>query len=219
MDRQHAEKPLSRTTADRASSGVSQNPKISFHISEATRDLSYRKAPQSSAPGDRPTHSATILLSKSRSSQAALVPQEHKLFLEEAYNAAVCFKMLRELNGSDALRLKHIATKIEDMARRAPNLVLETIYDYFVDNPEISNRHKFRLLHVLETVLGAMRSLEQSWQGAFTTLALENMTKSTVGPAPAPGLPGRRRHPQGCNLCPRSQFLTPAPRGGGGPPL
>nr|KAF6405281.1 hypothetical protein HJG63_013517 [Rousettus aegyptiacus] len=87
--------------------------------------------------------------------------------------------MLRELNGSDALRLKHIATKIEDMARRAPNLVLETIYDYFVDNPEISNRHKFRLLHVLETVLGAMRSLEQSWQGAFTTLALENMTKST----------------------------------------
>lgn len=80
--------------------------------------------------------------------------------------------------------------------------------------PQISNRHKFRLLHVLETVLGAMRSLEQSWQGAFTTLALENMTKSTVGPAPAPGLPGRRRHPQGCNLCPRSQFLTPAPRGG-----
>lgn len=83
--------------------------------------------------------------------------------------------------------------------------------------PQISNRHKFRLLHVLETVLGAMRSLEQSWQGAFTTLALENMTKSTVGPAPAPGLPGRRRHPQGCNLCPRSQFLTPAPRGGGTP--
>lgn len=61
--------------------------RISFHLSESTRDLSYRKASLSSAPGDRPVHSATILLSTSRSSQAALVPQEHKVFLEEAYNA------------------------------------------------------------------------------------------------------------------------------------
>lgn len=61
--------------------------RISFHISEPTRDLSYRKAPQGSASGDRPVHSATILLSNSQSSQAALVPQEHKMFLEEAYNA------------------------------------------------------------------------------------------------------------------------------------
>lgn len=51
--------------------------------------------------------------------------------------SAICFKMLRELNGSDTLRLKHIVTKIRDMAHRAPNLVLETIYDYFIDNPEV----------------------------------------------------------------------------------
>lgn len=55
--------------------------------------------------------------------------------------------MLRELNGSDALRLKHIATKIEDMARRAPNLVLETIYDYFVDNPEVGAARAVRGRH------------------------------------------------------------------------
>lgn len=61
--------------------------------------------------------------------------------------SAVCFKMLRELNGSDALRLKHIATKIEDMARRAPNLVLETIYDYFVDNPEVGAARAVRGRH------------------------------------------------------------------------
>ncbi|ELK11681.1 HEAT repeat-containing protein 7A [Pteropus alecto] len=153
--------------------------RISFHISEPTRDLSYRKAPQSSASGDRPVHSATILLSNSQSSQAALVPQEHKMFLEEAYNAAICFKMLRELNSSDTLRLKHIVSKIKDMAHRAPNLVLETIYDYFIDNLEISNRHRLRLLHVLETVIGAMDSLEETWKEAFMKLALENMTKST----------------------------------------
>ncbi|XP_015445694.1 maestro heat-like repeat family member 5 [Pteropus alecto] len=179
MDRKHAEKPHSHTTAERASSGLSQNPRISFHISEPTRDLSYRKAPQSSASGDRPVHSATILLSNSQSSQAALVPQEHKMFLEEAYNAAICFKMLRELNSSDTLRLKHIVSKIKDMAHRAPNLVLETIYDYFIDNLEISNRHRLRLLHVLETVIGAMDSLEETWKEAFMKLALENMTKST----------------------------------------
>ncbi|XP_039702147.1 maestro heat-like repeat family member 5 [Pteropus medius] len=179
MDRQHAEKPHSHTTAERASSGLSQNPRISFHISEPTRDLSYRKAPQGSASGDRPVHSATILLSNSQSSQAALVPQEHKMFLEEAYNAAICFKMLRELNSSDTLRLKHIVSKIRDMAHRAPNLVLETIYDYFIDNLEVGAARAIQLLHVLETVIGAMDSLEETWKEAFMKLALENMTKST----------------------------------------
>lgn len=63
--------------------------------------------------------------------------------------------------------------------------------------PQISNRHRFRLLHVLETVIGAMDSLEETWKEAFMKLALENMTKSTVGPSPIPGLPGCRQLPQG----------------------
>ncbi|XP_038445558.1 maestro heat-like repeat family member 5, partial [Canis lupus familiaris] len=85
---------------------------------------------------DKQAHPTTILLCKSRSSQAALMPKEHKMFMEEAYNAAICFKMLRDLNGSDPLHLKYIIKKIKGMAYRAPNLVLETIHDYLVDNPE-----------------------------------------------------------------------------------
>lgn len=42
------------------------------------------KAP---AHRDRQAHPTTILLCKSQSSQAALVPKEHKMFMEEAYNA------------------------------------------------------------------------------------------------------------------------------------
>lgn len=45
--------------------------------------------------------------------------------------------MLRDLNGSDPLHLKYIIKKIKGMAYRAPNLVLETIHDYLVDNPEV----------------------------------------------------------------------------------
>ncbi|XP_016071897.1 PREDICTED: maestro heat-like repeat family member 5 [Miniopterus natalensis] len=178
MDGQHSEKQRSHAMADRTTSDVSQSPRISS-ISESTRDPSCRKAPQTSAHRDRLMHPTTILLCKSNSSQAALVPQEHKMFLEKAYNAAICFKMLRDLNGSDPVRLKHIVKKIKNMAHKAPNLVLETIHDYFVDNPEISNRHKFRLFHILETVIGASDSLEQTWEKAFMKLALENMTKST----------------------------------------
>ncbi|XP_011378929.1 maestro heat-like repeat family member 5 [Pteropus vampyrus] len=171
MDRQHAEKPHSHTTAERASSGLSQNPRISFHISEPTRDLSYRKAPQSSASGDRPVHSATILLSNSQSSQAALVPQEHKMFLEEAYNAAICFKMLRELNSSDTLRLKHIVSKIRDMAHRAPNLVLETIYDYFIDNlEELEEAYQDAAGNVLVAIC------RHSWQPVAQQLETEVLT-------------------------------------------
>ncbi|KAK1331857.1 hypothetical protein QTO34_007533 [Cnephaeus nilssonii] len=101
------------------------------------------------------------------------------MFLEKAYNAAICFKMLRDLNSSDPIRLKYIVKKIKSMAYKAPNLVLETIHDYFADNPEISNRHKFRLFHILETIIGASDSLEETWEQAFMKLALENMTKST----------------------------------------
>lgn len=47
--------------------------------------------------------------------------------------------------------------------------------------PQISNRHRFRLFHVLETVIAASDALEETWAQAFMKLALENMTKSTVG--------------------------------------
>ncbi|XP_032171792.1 maestro heat-like repeat family member 5 isoform X2 [Mustela erminea] len=199
MDGQHSEKPHSHTTADRMSSTTSQNPRsaqrqagtcgnpegdarcptshrIFSPVSRSTKDLSYMKVP---APRDRQTHPTTILLCKSQSSQAALVPKEHKMFMEEAYNAAICFKMLRDLNSSDTLRLKYIIKKIKNMAYGAPNLVLETIHDYFVDNPEISSRHKFRLFHVLEAVIESSDSLEEAWEKSFMQLALENMTKST----------------------------------------
>ncbi|XP_019513319.1 PREDICTED: maestro heat-like repeat family member 5 [Hipposideros armiger] len=179
MDGQHLETPRSHTTADRASSAMSQNPRISSHTSESMKDLSCRKVPQNSAHRDRPAHPTTTLLSKSHISQAALGPQEHSVFLKEASNAAICFKMLRDLNGVDPYHLKYIINKIKDMAHEAPDLVLEAIHHYFIDNPEISNQHKLQLLHTLETVIGASDSLEERWREIFMKLALENMTKST----------------------------------------
>ncbi|XP_015416905.1 PREDICTED: maestro heat-like repeat family member 5 [Myotis davidii] len=179
MDGQHSETQHSHTTADRTSSALSPSPRISSCISESTKDLSYGRDPQTSAHQDRPAHPPTIFLCKSDISQAALGPQAHKMFLEKAYNAAICFKMLRDLNGSDPVRLKYIVKKVQSMAYKAPNLVLETIHDYFADNPEISDRHRFRLFHILETVIGASGSLEETWAHAFMRLALENMTKST----------------------------------------
>ncbi|XP_044236316.2 maestro heat-like repeat family member 5 [Ursus arctos] len=202
MDGQHSEKPHSFTAADRTPSVMSQNPRsaqhqagtcgnsegdarcpashrIFSHVSRSTKDLSCMKLPQDPAHRDRQAHPTTILLCKSQSSQAALVPKEHKMFMEEAYNAAICFKMLRDLNSSDPFHLKYIIKKIKNMAYGTPNLVLETIHDYFVDNPKISSRHKFRLFHVLEAVIEASNSLEEAWEKSFMQLALENMTKTT----------------------------------------
>nr|XP_036293381.1 maestro heat-like repeat family member 5 [Pipistrellus kuhlii]KAF6326499.1 hypothetical protein mPipKuh1_011741 [Pipistrellus kuhlii] len=179
MDGQLSEKQRSHPPAHRTPSALSSSPRISSRISESTKDLSHRKAPQTFAQGDRPAHASTILLCRRNSSHVALGPQTHKVFLEKAYNAGICFKMLRDLNGSDPIRLKYIVKKIKSMACKAPNLVLETIYDYFVDNPEISSRHKFRLLHILETIIAASGALEETWERAFTKLALDNMTKST----------------------------------------
>ncbi|XP_055981380.1 maestro heat-like repeat family member 5 [Sorex fumeus] len=122
---------------------------------------------------------STIMLCRTRSSLAAAAPREHRMFMEDAYNAAICFKMLRDLNNSDPVRLKYIIKKIKSMAHCSPNLVLETIHDYFTDNPEISTRHKFRLFHVLESVIEASDSLEDIWEKTFMQLALDNMTKST----------------------------------------
>lgn len=50
---------------------------------------------------------------------------------------AICFKMLRDLSGSDSAHLSSTVKKIKNMAHEAPGLVLETIHDYFADNPEV----------------------------------------------------------------------------------
>ncbi|XP_020946208.1 maestro heat-like repeat family member 5 [Sus scrofa] len=192
MDRQHSEKPHTSTPTGRL--GREKEPgvmfqsfkaggrtwsSISFPISESVRTQASTKVPQASAHRNRQTHPTTIVLCKSWSSQAALEPREHTTVMEEAYNSAICFKMLRDLTDSDPLHLKHITKKIKSMARGAPNPVLETIHEYFVDNPEISVKHKFRLFHVLETVISSSNALDESWEKTFMQLALENMTKST----------------------------------------
>ncbi|EAW92232.1 FLJ43860 protein, isoform CRA_a, partial [Homo sapiens] len=79
----------------------------------------------------------------------------------------------------DPFHLKYIIKKIKNMAHGSPKLVMETIHDYFIDNPEISSRHKFRLFQTLEMVIGASDVLEETWEKTFTRLALENMTKAT----------------------------------------
>lgn len=45
----------------------------------------------------------------------------------------------------------------------------------------MSCRHKFWLFQVLEAAIEASDSLEEAWEKTFMKLALENMTKSTVG--------------------------------------
>lgn len=45
--------------------------------------------------------------------------------------------MLQDIATSDPLQLKYITKKLKKMAQRTPNLVMETIHDYFKDNPEV----------------------------------------------------------------------------------
>ncbi|XP_030650967.1 maestro heat-like repeat family member 5 [Nomascus leucogenys] len=179
MDGQCPERPHSRTPTGRMSSAVSQNSRISLPVSTSTKDSSCMKVPQDSARRDRWSHPTTILLHKSQSSQATLMPQEHGMFMAEAYSAATCFKMLQDMNSADPLHFKYIIKKIKNMAHGSPKMVMETIHDYFIDNPEISSRHKFRLFQALEMVIRASDVLEETWEKTFTRLALENMTKAT----------------------------------------
>ncbi|XP_058300138.1 maestro heat-like repeat family member 5 isoform X9 [Hylobates moloch] len=179
MDGQCPERPHSRTPTGRMSSAVSQNSRISLTVSTSTKDSSCVKLPQDSARRDRWSHPTTILLHKSQSSQATLMPQEHGMFMAEAYSAATCFKMLQDMNSADPFHLKYIIKKIKNMAHGSPKMVMETIHDYFIDNPEISSRHKFRLFQALEMVIRASDVLEETWEKTFTRLALENMTKAT----------------------------------------
>ncbi|KAM6171859.1 maestro heat-like repeat family member 5 [Erethizon dorsatum] len=113
------------------------------------------------------------------SSQAALVLNDRKMFMEKAYNSAICFKMLRDISSSELPYLQFVIKRIRNMAQKSPNLVMETIHDYFTDNPQISSRHKFRLFQVLENVIKASDCLEEPWRRNFMQLALDNMTKTT----------------------------------------
>ncbi|XP_053414671.1 maestro heat-like repeat family member 5 [Nycticebus coucang] len=175
MDRKPFERPRSCTSTGRPSSALSHNPRIS---PIPVKDPSCLRGPQDSIRRNRQSHS-TIVLCKSKSSQAALAPKEHTMFMEEAYNSAICFKMLRDMSGADTYHLKYMLKKIKNMAQGSPNLVMETMHDYFMDNLEISTRHKFRLFQALEIVIKASDSLDESWEQIFMKLALENMAKST----------------------------------------
>ncbi|XP_036591682.1 maestro heat-like repeat family member 5 [Trichosurus vulpecula] len=121
----------------------------------------------------------SILLKKSKSNQAAFVPQDHKIFMEEAYNAAICFKLLRDLGSSDIPRVKIVTKKLNNMAKMEQNMVLETINDYFVDNLELSAKHRYRLFQVLESIILDAPYIQNDWGERFIGLALENMTKTT----------------------------------------
>ncbi|XP_031201690.1 maestro heat-like repeat family member 5 isoform X3 [Mastomys coucha] len=174
MDGQHSDRSHSHSSIDKPSSTMSHNPRIFSHVSVSTKESSTcTKESQDSASWDR---ESTILLSRSKSSQTSL---EHQLFMEEAYSSAICFKMLRDIGTSDLLQIKYITKKIKKMAQRFPNLVMETIHDFFKNNPEISCRHRFRLFQVLVAVIGTLDVLEETWQKSFMQLAVEHMTKST----------------------------------------
>ncbi|XP_038936159.1 maestro heat-like repeat family member 5 isoform X3 [Rattus norvegicus] len=151
--------------------------RIFSHVSVSTKESSTcTQEPPDYASWGQESHPTTFLLCRSKSSQTSL---EHELFMEEAYNSAICFKMLRDIGTSDLLQTKYLTKKIKRMAQRCPNLVMETIHDYFKDNPEISCRHRLRLFEVLVTVIGTLNVLEETWQKCFMQLALEHMTKST----------------------------------------
>nr|XP_048313369.1 maestro heat-like repeat family member 5 isoform X2 [Myodes glareolus] len=179
MDGQQPDRSHSRNSTDGTSSAMSYNPRIFSHVSVSAKESLCTKESQDYASWDRQSHPATIMLCRSKTSQASLVPKEQQMFMEEAYNSAICFKMLRDIGTSDPLQLKYIIKKMKKMAQRSPSLVMESIQDYFKDNPEISNRHRFRLFQALQAVIGARDVLEEAWQKYFMQLALEHMTKST----------------------------------------
>lgn len=62
--------------------------RTSCHVSESMKDLTHLKVLPDPDHRDRQKrHPTTIMLCKSQSSQAAMRPREHKVFMEEAYNA------------------------------------------------------------------------------------------------------------------------------------
>lgn len=45
--------------------------------------------------------------------------------------------MLRDTGTLDPLQIKYITKKMKKMAQRSPSMVMESIHDYFKDNPEV----------------------------------------------------------------------------------
>ncbi|XP_023579692.1 maestro heat-like repeat family member 5 [Octodon degus] len=178
MDRQHSHRPHSRSPANRVSSAMSLNPRNPSSISTSMLETAHTKAPQDSACRNRQAHPSSILPHKSMSSQAALVFSDN-MFSDKNYSSAVCNKMLQEIGNSELPYLQFIMKRIRNAAQKCPDLVMEAIYNYFTDNPQISSRHKFRLFQVLENVIKASNCLEEPWRKNFMQLALDHMTKST----------------------------------------
>uniref|UniRef100_A0A2K6TTW7 Maestro heat like repeat family member 5/pseudo n=1 Tax=Saimiri boliviensis boliviensis TaxID=39432 RepID=A0A2K6TTW7_SAIBB len=167
--------PVSRT-----SSAVSPNPRISPAVSTSPKESSCMEAPQDSVHRDRLPHPTTILLRKSQSKQPGRTPDLESVKRcghGEAFT--ICFKMLQDMSSADPFRLKYIIKKVKNTAHGSPSLVMETIHHCFIDNPEISSRHKFWLFQTLEMVIGASDIPEETWEKTFTQLALENTTKTT----------------------------------------
>lgn len=65
--------------------------------------------------------------------------------------------MLRDIGSSDPLQLKYITKKMKKMAQRSPSLVMESIQDYFKDNPEVL------LLGTLEQAWEHRGQLDPKW--------------------------------------------------------
>lgn len=61
--------------------------RTSSHVSKSMKELSYLKVPQDPSCKDRQGHPTTIILCKSQSSQVAMGPKEHNMFMEETYSA------------------------------------------------------------------------------------------------------------------------------------
>nr|XP_023422218.1 maestro heat-like repeat family member 5 [Cavia porcellus] len=151
---------------------------IPSSVSRSMLDTVHMKALRDSTCRHQQTHSSSILPHKSMSSQSGLV-FDHKMFMENAYDSAICLKMLQDISSSELPYLQFVIKRLRNMVHKSPNLVMETIHDYFTDNPQISSRHKFRLFQVLENVIKASDCLEETWRKNFMQLALDNMVKCT----------------------------------------
>ncbi|XP_056678967.1 maestro heat-like repeat family member 5 isoform X3 [Monodelphis domestica] len=164
---------------------MSMKRRFSFLIPSKWR-ISNSKPTKSSQPvyknyscGEGMVKPTGIFLKKNKSTQAALFPQTYKVFMEEAYNAGICFKLLRELGSSDVPRVKIVTKKLSNMAKLEQAMVLETIHDFFGDNTELAAKHRYRIFQVLENIIFEATQIQDDWGERFLLLALDNMTVET----------------------------------------
>ncbi|XP_072459020.1 maestro heat-like repeat family member 5 isoform X2 [Notamacropus eugenii] len=125
----------------------------------------------------QPSTSATP--KKSKGNQVTFLPHDYKIFMEEAYSSAMCYKLLRDLGNIESSRVRIVTRKIYNMAKTQEDMVLETINKYFLDNVELAAKHRYRLLQILENIITAAPYIDNEWAERFIELALENMTRST----------------------------------------